>query len=277
MTNWYPISTLTLENEPVLFQFGEGILEGRLRVRKSKNIYQVKRDLRNYEDLLSFAHPWLWTPLDSEAWPLPLPDPITMLSKESLKRHEATGKSYFEDGDQLNTKVHLGRATEAPESLEECEARVWRAIRTGFVLRHQESRIGPMGHAKNPWPPKLMIEIRALHRWMESSKYNNPLNFRRGDWDDYDIDRSNAQALPARWEPTPRDISDYDTALLERWGDGLDRLDWRILYARAHLAQLSWIAIAKQEKKHVTTIKRRYQKAIQVMFYRAQLVMRQAA
>jgi hypothetical protein len=70
------------------------------------------------------------------------------------------------------------------------------------------------------------------------------LKFRREDYDDFFIDRSELNARPAPWSPEPGDVSDYESGRLPRaWMDLCPARDRWILAARSLKPPLACAAL----------------------------------
>lgn len=74
-------------------------------------------------------------------------------------------------------------------------------------------------------------------------------------------DPSDSTALPARWEPTARDVSDVEWGVL-KWTAHLDRLDGEIIRLRAALIPWSYSQIGGVLKISKQTAHKRYRSAI---------------
>ena len=69
-----------------------------------------------------------------------------------------------------------------------------------------------VSYTNSAWPEPLQIEAQVREKMLVSSKgaAGEYLKFRREDYDDFHIDKSELNARPAPWSPEPRDVSDYE-------------------------------------------------------------------
>lgn len=267
MSEWFPIDALHQKNEPVKFWLGEGVLVGKLTERRGNKIFLVRSQDRKFRPLPKHCKPFAWKPIGLWSWELPAP--ITEVKTKVLEPQEITGSAYFEKHDSI-PRVRLGAWNERPASLLETEARLLRGIRT---QQHLDG-LDHVGHKPKTvgWPPALMAEARAVQKWLENTPRGEWGTFRHGDYQDFHIDRSNKDAMPARWQPTPRDIGDVEIDqgnILTAWAGHLTARQWRILVARAARPPFSWVQISERENLSDTSCQRHFRKAITTSHWRA--------
>lgn len=167
--------------------------------------------------------PPYWRPASFEDWPISLPIPVDERDlvgavPEFLADEDALVEEWPHHG------VTLGRGEEPPKSIRETEARILRCIRTAEVLEKERPQ-----QSANCWPPVLIQASRevamALRRAisdtpeapfsLEALDHGERALVRRviknpSDLDDIWIDRSDARPRRVGWNPSPRDVSDYE-------------------------------------------------------------------
>ena len=207
----YRIENLTIPGVDVWYSMAGKEVRGYLHLtasgRPRYRIYVTEYGKRRSQDLPKHAKPDLWRPAGK--WPERLPPeaivtgPVDWKSPDPEKRRvepsePVVGWPY--------PNVRLGRAGTLPQSVQECEARILRAIRTSRV---QERESGQRGGG-SVWPKDLLIEAALVEKALRSSRTRKLAGFRPEDYEHFFIDESELEARPAQWKPDPRDVSDYE-------------------------------------------------------------------
>jgi len=265
----YAIRDLTLPGLEVWLTVGLKEVIGYLHLTPAgRSVYRVGTIKRSV-DLPKFTKPTSWRPKDERRWPCPLPEPIISqkpvdwgvdgkIAKESPEGPEPTvGWPY--------PGLRLGRAGEIPKSVKECEARILRALRAEAVYGRERPRRSAY------WPKDLMIASKLIEKGLYSASTGRSGALRDADYADFHIDKTDLRPLPARWEPTPRDVSDYE------WHPG-GPLSWPtragldVLVPRAALPAFAFWQIAQELRTSEDDAKRLYQHECEEAFRRAQNV-----
>lgn len=158
----------------------------------------------------------------------------------------------------------LGRAGERPQSRSEAEARFLRGIRTD---NHFERLERAWGGFSGDWPRAFRIEADARARLLRACGGKLP-GWRKEDYDDTHADLSELDARGERWQPTPRDVSDWEAMVLD-WGKDLSEHRWRIVRARAANPPWGFVEIDVRENKYRGWSWRHYRWAIDQVWERA--------
>ena len=254
----YSIATLTLEGLPVWWTTGAGEVRGYLKVtRKGRRIYRVIIDRANTVDLPDHAVPSLWRPIDPGKWPEPLPArAVVMLPPERPRPVPSEPEPFAETGAGWPyPDLRLGAAGEAPQSERELEARILRALRT--LDQSPKDRFAKT----TAWPGALLMQAQAVRAALRASKSGRLPFLTDRDHEDYYIDRSELDARPARWSPTPRDVSDLNANILRYWTQ-FSRAQRRITHLRALNPPHSWRHIADLMGTDPARIKQLYSSAM---------------
>lgn len=258
----YPIATLDAEGLDVWLTVGERELVGQVRFTQSgKPRYQQRVNRKLLTDLPKQAVVSLWRPIDENVWPYELPEPA-VLTVEKVKQAPAVSEpeeAIAEGPGWPHPGVRLGRPNEAPESVEEVEARLLRALRTKF----QEER--PDTTSETLWLRSLMVKAKVRHKELEASPTGVLVGFRKQDYDDFHVDRSDLRPIPVKWCPTPRDVSDYEAGIHTKWLGHVRKKDRWLFAARAKNPPMSWRQIAEEENEHEIETKRRYRDALKTI------------
>ena len=256
----YSIATLTLDGLPVWFTTGGGEVRGHLKTtRKGRRIYRVVLDRVNTVDLPDHATPSLWRPISADAWPEPLPAPaVVMVAPARPVPILSEPEAFVESGEGWPyPNVRLGSAGEPPETERELEARILRALRT------QDTMPQVIREKTTAWPGALIVRATAVREALRASRNGRLSYLTDADHDDIYIDRSDLEARPARWSPTPRDVSDYAGNILRhaaRWS----RVQRRIAHRRSLNPPHSWRQIADLESTDTTRIRQLYDSAMRL-------------
>jgi len=242
---WYPISTMRWARLPVRIQ-GPGY-ECLAVVREhpgAKRLWWLSLDvaLRPVAPIAPYAAPGdraaplLWQPPNAAIWPHPLPAPVQEPPRDP-GQHSAPSEPEPDDATQAGDGwpypwLRLGQRV-PPVSIEECEARILRALRTS---RSRDT--GPdVGHAPNTYCadiPREMLKAGRKLAWLEAVA--------RGE--SWAID---TEAKRSAWSPLRRDREDEDYALV--WIKGVVGLPRRVLGLRADDPVWSFRQIAEQIRR----------------------------
>ena len=258
----YPIATLDAESLDVWLTVGERELVGQVRFTQSgKPRYQQRVNRKVVTDIPKAAVVSLWRPIDPSLWPYELPEDavLTREQRRELPPEPPASEAIAEGPGWPHPGVRLGRAGEAPESIEEVEARLLRALRTQF----QDERKGPTGETL--WLRSLMAKAKVREKELASSRTGQIVGFRPEDYSDFHVDVSSLEARPVPWCPTPRDVSDYDAHVHTKWLSLISRKDRWLFAARAKNPPLSWRQIGEEEREREHEIKKRYQDALRLI------------
>ena len=266
---YYPISSLDIEARDVIIVVNSREVIGKARFTNSgKQRLEIKVGAMRYEDVPKTAQVSLWRPINESAWAEPLPATATLTRdlppppKPTTPVEEVVAEGPFWPHTHY---VRLGKPGEWPETLDELEARLSRALRTQRVLEREVS------YTNSAWPKPLQIEAQVREKMLVSSKgaAGEYLKFRREDYDDFHIDKSELNARPAPWSPEPRDVSDYESGRLPRaWMDLCPKRDRRIIAARSLKPPLAWWRIADEERMTEDEVQRRYWNALKTILKR---------
>ena len=258
----YRIASLDAEGLDVWLTVGPHEIIGRVRFTASgKPRFQERITKTTLQDLAKEACVALWRPMDESTWPYELPDPAT-LTKEIARPVPAPseGEDAIPEGPGWPySHIRLGRPGEPPESVLEVEARLLRGLRTQHVLERDSQS------AQTLWLRALMVDARVIEKRLKASRTGQLVGFRKSDYDDFYIDKSELNARPVPFCPTPRDISDYEDKIVSRWLSYVPKRDRWYFAARSKLPPLSWRQIADEEREHEHVIKGRYRDALKAI------------
>lgn len=219
---WFYVSELDVDGEPVIFWLPEGEVVGMKKwTRKGRYVtYRIRRKgFRDYVDLPKWAWPSLWRPMRQDLWPHPLPEPAVLMQMRELEKPKASPRV---DPPSIDVTIHR-YSPEGEISREEAEIRMIRYIRTEEVLPLSNPTALRIG-----WPAVFDSLSEVIARLEEG--YSYPID----------------DPVP-RWEPTPRDIS--DSHIVVKWfmalnppGLGSERINslQEALIFRAHLPTPTW-------------------------------------
>lgn len=267
----YPISTLDIEGQDVMLTVGDQEVVGRLRMTNTgKQRFQVLQPQcrSKFEDLPRTALVSLWRPLDDMIWPQELPEPAIMTPEPETRvdRTERVRDGDFEGESTHTSHIYLGRPGERPQSVLEVEHRIIRGLRTAAVIEREiisQDVLWP-----RPWLDEVKIRQKQLD--VQVGRNRDPVmkGWREQDYADYFVDRSALNARPVRFEPTPRDVSDYEARTHFKWLQLIPAYDRWLFDARAKLPPLDWWQIADQERVEEHIIQERYKHALEMIFKR---------
>lgn len=270
----YPIDTLDLEGVPVWLHLGGIEIVGQLKITaRGRRIYRRCITRTQTEDLPRHVIVSLWRPVDPARWPAPLPEPAVETPDKPQERPRASGEG--EPPQPLDgwpyPNLRLGRGHEPPASIEEAEARLLRAIRTRWTLDDDEQyfrdyRLG-YGHKSADWPGGLLISARLVQKMLENSPTGKLGFLSPSDYADLHVDRSELRPRPARWLPTPRDVTDVESDLIRRWISPLDQEAVLMFARRAAMPVFSWAQIGEELKLTRYQAKARYGRHREALFY----------
>ena len=264
----FSISTLDVEDEHIFLTLMDGgECVGRMFLTPAgKQRFERFEGGRRYTKI-PYQYVSLWRPINVREWPFELPLATATLTPE-LERPRAAPKRVqggdLEDDPATRTDVHLGRPGEAPESVDEVEVRLLRAMRTRAVLERSPVLLETL------WPKPFQDASKALSESLRAVlRHYGHLNipgWRKEDYDDYHVDGSDLEAIPVRFKPTPRDVSDYEAKTDLDWLGRIWPRDRHIFYCRAELPPIQWWALADAERIDESEIKRRYRDALEMVF-----------
>lgn len=268
--NRYRITDLDIEGTPVLFTVGGEEVEGCLIITsRGRRIYRIYTDSprrKHTRDLPSFAEPSLWRPLYPERWmeQLPAPAVIQQAMYDGTIRPEPSEQTEpvreVDDWPIPGLRIGLGR----PNSRDEAEARIMRAIRTSDALE----RLDDDRRSTACWPPALLFKARQVEKALRSSRTGTLGSLHKSDYEQIHVDKSDLRALPDIWIPTRRDISDIEANVL-LWLRGLTPNPSHVLHMRAARPQYSWRAISEYLHRSDYVVKRWYTNAIDHVWQKA--------
>lgn len=259
----YRVSELYYDTEDLWLTVQDREVKGRVRFTGAgKPRFRRYVSLRNTEDLAGSFEPSLWRPV--HVWPYELPDTAGMTVEVVLPKptvspslpplHVGTGNYW------PYPHVTLGRPNEKPESSDEAEARYLRAIRTHWMMTKEQVDISCL------WPRPWMIESALIGKTLYACGRDELPWFRAGDKDDFHIDRSNLEARPVPFEPTPRDVSEWEFG---RWINWRPVTDAGLIESQAKNPPPSFSELADTLSTTVAAIARRYEAAKDELYRRA--------
>lgn len=259
----YLVSILYHDTEDLWLTVQDREVKGRVRfTRAGKPRFRRYVSLRNTEDLTGHFEPSLWRPVNH--WPYELPDnagmtveivrPKPTVSPPLPPLHVGTGDFW------PHPQVHLGRPTDKPESADEAEARYLRMIRTHLLMTKVTH------DSECSWPRPWMIEAALIGKTLHACGRDELPWFRPGDKNDFHIDLSSLEARPVPFEPTPRDVSEWE---LGRWVTWRPITDAGLIESQAQNPPPSFHELADTLSTTVSAIKRRYESAKEELYRRA--------
>lgn len=263
MSDWFPLHTLDVPDEPVVYRSVEGLVRGVMKQRRGgRPEHWVVLD-RSTAFKVPDGNLSGWRPVDENRWPGVLPEPIQPFPQSGMpiagpqEAAEADSGSSWWVGSQITLKA----AGERPVSVLECEARILRGLATIRVLQAIEKR----SRAAPPnWPRDLLIEAGCVLKMLRGARTGTLAWLRAEDYDDFHVDRSALPSTAARFEPTERDIEDACGAV--NW---LDDRDIGIVRLRSFNPPYSFREIGERIGRTHTTARGRYYDAIERAWRRA--------
>ena len=259
----YPIEDLYHDTEDLWLTVYDREVKGRVRfTRAGKRKYRRYVSLRHTEDLPKHAEPSLWRPFSE--WPYEWPDsarmtveqvrPIPKISEPISPIHLGNGALW------PHAHIRLGRPNEKPECADEAEARYLRAVRTHRHMT-RETVAAPC-----LWPKPLIVASQLVAKYLETSKSGQLAHFQRGDYDDFFIDRSGLEARRVAFDPTPRDVSEWELGIWIEWRPTTDA---GLIESQAQNPPPSFYELADTLSTTVAAIARRYESAKEELYRRA--------
>lgn len=255
MVDRFPIDALNVEGVPVYFVVGDGEVVGFVKfTRSGRPIYRVG-NARQSVDLPRHAAPSLWRPVNCATWPDDLPDPAVQTAPVDWASqptpHGPPDASVPMDRWPY-PDLTLGRVGIAPKTAKEAEARVLRAVRAHDAMYADR----PSGANGAAWPKDLLIAAAVVRKLLENSRSGLLASFQPSDYADVHVDKSDLRPLPARWMPTPRDISDM---VCLKWMDALRAKERELVMWRAAMPSYSFAQIAEFRKLEEEEIRAQWQ------------------
>lgn len=261
----YSVGHLFYDTEDLWLTVYDREVRGRVRFTGSgKPRFRRYVDRRHTEDIPKHATPTLWRPVDVRTWPYELPEAARLVS-EVVRPHPTCSPQiaalHLGNGDFWpHAHVRLGRPGEKPESADESEARYLRAVRTHRLMTRERKQVATL------WPKPWLTEAALISKTLHALKRDELSWFQPGDKNDFHVDRSNLEARPAPFEPTPRDVSEWE---LGRWIDWRPTTDAGLIESQAHNPPPSFYELADTLSTTVTAIARRYESAKEELHWRA--------
>jgi hypothetical protein len=215
--DWYStqdIADLNADGVPLWLRISCESVAGHVAFTPGGNPRWRIGSLENWEKLPRGVHVDAWCPVDPANFPDVLPDPIRLVKSVEWKSPSAPHsepESAETDYGWPHPHIRLGKPHEAPQSVEECEARILRFMRT----RHHFERDRPI--VAKAWPDELMQSAAVVDKMLASAPTRRLGFLREDDYADFHHDTSDKRPLPSRWEPTPRDCSEYDDGRVAGW------------------------------------------------------------
>ena len=228
MSHWYPIATMKTAHVPVrIRRTGFEVLA---EIRKHPRLSDVGRpvwwwyEIKPSGSLVALAAVGIeeetgwdaWQPPDARHWPSPLPEPLSS-QMGAVAWQSPPPLPEPEDGTEQGDGwpypgLRLGVLV-PPRHLEECEARLLRAIRT-MRSPAVAGIVGASGYAGDiPRETiKIILQVAAAERVAEDG--DNEL-----------------AAVRSAWAPTRRDITDW--SYCAEWLNGVSKRARSVLYLRS--------------------------------------------
>lgn len=259
----YSVGKLFYDTEDLWLTVYDREVRGRVRFTGSgKARFRRYVDRRHTEDIPKHATPSLWRPFGD--WPYELPEPAALVKEQvrpAPKISEPVSPIHLGTGDFWpHAHVRLGRPTEKPECADEAEARYLRAVRTNMLMERV-----PTVH-ECVWPQPYVIESVLIVKTLAALKRDDLPWFRPGDRDDFFIDRSELEARVVPFEPTPRDVTEWE---LGRWKSWRPQTDAGLIESQAQNPPPSFYELADTLSTTVSAITRRYESAKDELYRRA--------
>lgn len=236
----YPISTLNVESTPVILTVGDQEMRGFVKFSPSgRRTYRVGSLSKSVD--VPRDSVFLWRPVDAGRWPDELPEPAIIQPdidrwKERKPVHGKPDTPVRAD-EWPHAGLKLGKAPDRPSSVEEAEARVLRMLRAFDVTLVDRPRY------MAAWPKDWLISASIIERALRSSPSHRLATLAAGDYDDFWVDPLDVRPMPARWQPTRRDMSDLDFCFA--WLTDVSDLDKKLFRWRSALPVFSFVQIAE--------------------------------
>lgn len=270
---WYPIGAMRWARLPVEiarpgYQHAAIVLadkgSGRMHWFMVTPAGKVGDRIARYAVAADRCAPTRWRPLAGHAWPHPLPEAIADIPRSREPgQHSAPSEPEPDDATQAGDGwpypwLRLGQRV-PPVSIEECEARLLRALRTSA-----SRETGSVGLAHRSTCADIPSEYVKI-----ALKYERALAINRGDY------KPDMHAVRSGWTPVRRDIEDWSYALgwlaVLAWDD----LMRDVLEMRAADPPFSFRAIAelmpgrRRARASAQAIHAGYVQALTLVFERA--------
>lgn len=264
---WYPVGAMRRKNVEVEVVLPHGEICGAL-VKHWPSIksplWWVRPDgkeIGRFMTVLALSagrwphwHPVAWRPLAGVAWPDALPEPLPAMRFKAPDDDEV---SIPEAGEPVDgwprPGVRLGRRV-PPATIEECEARVLRGIRTMNSSAVADAE-RPSSGSSNAY-----IIMRNAVFDVEGSQTARRRSFEV----DHHFDRGHIPSVRSAWSPDRRDKSDWDYAL--DWWLKLDERARGIVRMRAANPVHSWRSIGQRYGLKQSTARFKYAQALLRLF-----------
>lgn len=258
---WYAIHHLYIDDVPVVFRVGDRAINGRLKIGPRGGFQYWIRAGKSLRLLPKTSKPWCWRPECIADWPARLPSqtiqeelPEVSAAREAQEEEELEGIEKI-----LNPDFRLGHPRERPQSRSEAESRFLRCLLTDRFMERLEPAIRRNRTTAADWPREFVIGAKVVERNLRSSRDGTLPGFRDDDYNDIFVDKSDCDAKPIMWEPTRRDIGDWELDA-PRWGRRLSRIELKIL--RLRCARWSYRGISSRTPLSYEAVRLRYNRAI---------------
>jgi len=255
---WYAIQHLYIDDVPVRFRVGNRIVKGIMKTGARGGFQYWVRNAGELRLLPKGSKPWCWQPECIADWPARLP---TQTIKEALpETSEDADEEELESVEkQLNPNIRLGYPSERPQSRAEAESRFLRCLLTDRFMERLEPAIRRQRTTAADWPREFVVGAKVVEQRLRSSRDGKLPGWRDEDYHDVYVDKSETDAKPIIWEPTRRDIGDWENDV-PRWGKTLSRMELKIL--RLRCARWSYRGIASRTPLSYEAVRLRYNRAI---------------
>ena len=263
--NRYLISTLNLESTLVLLTVGDQEVAGYVKFSRSgRPTYRVGTLARSVDVPRDAV--FLWRPFDPLRWPDILPEPVRLQPevnswREQRVQHGPPDTPVRADGWPYPDVV-LGRAGKIPKTCREAEARLLRMLRAFDVIYRDTPQ-----HGHSAWPREWRVAASVIFKALRSSPTHKLAGLRHEDYADFYIDPTDVRALPARWQPTPRDVSDME-ANGGAWIGGLSKMERSLFRWRSALPPYSFVQIAEHMDSTEDRARELYDRAVTRFYQR---------
>lgn len=257
---WYAIQHLYIDDVPVVFRVGDRALKGLLKIGVRGGFQYWIQSGRELRQLPVTMKPWCWRPETIADWPARLP---RQTIQEELPDIAVTAETEEEELDGiekiLNPSFRLGQPVERPQSRAEAESRFLRCLLTDRFMERLEPAIRRQRTTAADWPREFVVGAKVVESRLRSSRDGKIPGWRVEDYDDVFVDKSDCDAKPVSWEPTRRDIGDWELDA-PSWGRTLSRIEMKIL--RLRCARWSYRGISTKTPLSYEAVRLRYNRAI---------------
>ncbi len=257
---WYAIQYLHVDDVPVMFRVGNIVVKGLMKIgARGGYQYWVEDGPKNMRRLPKGARPWCWRPEQVADWPERLPR--TTINEElpdDVEEDELEDESDHIDK-ILSPDFRLGQPHERPESRAEAETRFLRFLLTDRFMERISPAIRRARTTAGDWPREFVVGAKLVEQRLRMSRDGKLPGWRDEDYQDVHVDMSDLEARSAQWEPTRRDIGDWEQDA-PRWGRSLNKLELKIVKLRC--ARWSYRGISQRTPLSYEAIRQKYNKAI---------------